>query len=85
MGCLKKNKTSAPIEAWKCNLSYFFIMTDRPTDQFTDRPTDMRGHREVTLPTSTGPFNCKSWNPNYSMSYETSCPSVGQSVELIIL
>ena len=38
--------TTAPIGAWKCNFPPFLeIMTDRPTD----RQTDMRGHREVTL------------------------------------
>ena len=40
--------TSAQIVAWNCNFPSFWKLwqTDRPTNQ----QTDMRGHREVTLP-----------------------------------
>ena len=53
MSC-KKNwiideKKSAPLRAWKCNFSPFEdIMTDQPRN----RPTDIKGHREVGIPIS---------------------------------
>ena len=33
------------------------IMTDRPTNQLTNRKTDMRGHREVSLPKKQNMLN----------------------------
>ena len=35
--------------AWKCNFSPFKETT---TDRQTNRPTDMRGHGEVALPST---------------------------------
>ena len=40
------NETIAPIGAWKCK---FIPCKEIMTDQPTDRPKDMRDHREVTL------------------------------------
>ena len=45
----------------KCNfLSFKEIMSDRPANQSTDRPTSRPGHREVTLP------NMATQNPGFS-------------------
>ena len=42
--------TSPLIGAWKCNLPPF---QEIMTDQLTNQPMDMRGHREFTLPLSS--------------------------------
>ena len=42
-----KKKTTARIGAWEVKLE---ILNDPPTHRPTDRQTDMRGNREVSLP-----------------------------------
>ena len=39
--------TNTPIGAWEVKLK---IMTDRPANQPTDKQTDRRAHREVSIP-----------------------------------
>ena len=41
-------KTSSPIGAWNCNSQE--IVTDRRIDREASQLTDMRVHRDVTLP-----------------------------------
>ena len=42
-----RSRASASIGAWEVKLE---IMIDRPTEQLTDRQTDRRAHRNVSLP-----------------------------------
>ena len=44
--------TSVPIGAWKCKLPAVLRNYERPNDQPTNQPTDMKSHREVKVGSS---------------------------------